>query len=98
MAPRRCPGGGEVVVDGETGVLIPRQFTPGELFAALDFLLAVEGVDPKRTGITGGFEPAGGGYAEYVRVMPFCLPGVVRIPRANTFAEGAMLEPVKLIL
>jgi L-iditol 2-dehydrogenase len=52
----------------------------------------------KRTGITAGFEPAGGGYAEYVRVMPFCLPGVVRIPRANTFSEGAMLEPVNTVL
>jgi L-iditol 2-dehydrogenase len=52
----------------------------------------------KRTGITAGFEPAGGGYAEYVRVMPFVLPGVVRIPKANTFLEGAMLEPVNTVL
>lgn len=52
----------------------------------------------KRTGITAGFEPAGGGYAEYVRVMDFCLPGVVRIPRSNTFEEGAMLEPVNTVL
>ena len=52
----------------------------------------------KRTGITAGFEPAGGGYAEYVRVMPFVLPGVVKIPAKNSFAEGAMLEPVNTIL
>ena len=52
----------------------------------------------KRTGITAGFEPAGGGYAEYVRVMPFVLPGVVKIPRGNTFLEGAMLEPVNTVL
>jgi L-iditol 2-dehydrogenase len=52
----------------------------------------------KRTGITAGFEPAGGGYAEYVRVMPFVLPGVVRIPRRNSFEEGAMLEPVNTVL
>ena len=52
----------------------------------------------KRTGITAGFEPAGGGYAEYVRVMPFVLPGVVKIPAKNTFAEGAMLEPVNTVL
>ena len=37
----------------------------------------------KRTGITAGFEPAGGGYAEYVRVMAFVLPGVVKIPAAK---------------
>ena len=52
----------------------------------------------KRTGITAGFEPAGGGYAEYVRVMPFVLPGVVNIPAKNSFAEGALLEPVNTVL
>jgi L-iditol 2-dehydrogenase len=52
----------------------------------------------KRTGITAGFEPAGGGYAEYVRVMPFVMEGVVRIPAGNSFLEGAMLEPVNTVL
>ncbi len=52
----------------------------------------------KRTGITAGFEPSGGGYAEYVRVMSFVLPGVVKIPRRNTFMEGAMQEPVNTVL
>ena len=52
----------------------------------------------KRTGITAGFEPAGGGYAEYVRVLPFVLPGVVKIPAKNSFAEGALLEPVNTVL
>ncbi|MFO1499108.1 MAG: alcohol dehydrogenase catalytic domain-containing protein [Verrucomicrobiota bacterium] len=54
--------------------------------------------DYKRTGITAGFEPAGGGYAEYVRVMPFVLPGVVRIPDDNSYLEGALLEPVNTVL
>ena len=52
----------------------------------------------KQTGITAGFEPAGGGFAEYVRVMPFVFTGIVRIPARNTFAEGAMLEPVNTVL
>jgi L-iditol 2-dehydrogenase len=52
----------------------------------------------KRTGITAGFEPAGGGYAEYVRVMAMVLPGVVKIPRKCSFVEGAMLEPVNTVL
>jgi len=52
----------------------------------------------KRTGITAGFEPAGGGYAEYVRVMSFVIPGVVKIPSRNSFLEGAMLEPVNTVL
>ena len=52
----------------------------------------------KKTGVTAGFEAAGGGFAEYVRVMPFVLPGVVKIPRRNSFIEGAMLEPVNTVL
>jgi L-iditol 2-dehydrogenase len=52
----------------------------------------------KLTGITAGFEPAGGGFAEYVRVMPFVLPGVVKIPRRNTFEEAAMFEPLNTVL
>lgn len=52
----------------------------------------------KRTGVTAGFEPSGGGFAEYVRVMPFVFPGVVKIPRRNSFIEGAMLEPVNTVL
>jgi L-iditol 2-dehydrogenase len=52
----------------------------------------------KRTGITAGFEPAGGGFSEYVRVMSFVLPGVVKIPARNSFEEGAMLEPVNTVL
>ena len=35
---------------------------------------------------------------EYVRVMRFCLPGLVKIPRKNSFLEGAMLEPVNTVL
>lgn len=52
----------------------------------------------KRTGVTAGFEPAGGGYGEYVRVMSSVLPGVVKIPSRNSFLEGAMLEPVNTVL
>ena len=52
----------------------------------------------KRTGVTAGFEPAGGGFAEYVSVMDFVFPGVVKIPAKNSFEEGAMLEPVNTVL
>jgi L-iditol 2-dehydrogenase len=55
-------------------------------------------VQYKKTGITAGFEPAGGGFAEFVRVMSFVLPGVVKIPSRNSFLEGAMLEPVNTVL
>jgi len=52
----------------------------------------------QRTGVTAGFEPAGGGYAQYVRVMSLVLPGVVKLPARNSFLEGAMLEPVNTVL
>lgn len=52
----------------------------------------------KQTGITAGFEPSGGGFAEYVRVMGFVLPGVVKIPRHADFIHGALLEPVNTVL
>lgn len=52
----------------------------------------------KRTGITAGFEPAGGGYAQYVRVMPFVFPGVVKVPARSTLIEAAFLEPVNTVL
>ncbi|MBN8246919.1 MAG: alcohol dehydrogenase catalytic domain-containing protein, partial [Verrucomicrobia bacterium] len=52
----------------------------------------------RRTGVTAGFEPAGGGFSGYVRVMAFCLPGLVRIPPGATMAEAAMLEPVNTVL
>jgi L-iditol 2-dehydrogenase len=52
----------------------------------------------RKTGVTAGFEPAGGGFAEYVRVLPFCLPGLVKIPRRISMAEAALLEPVNTVL
>jgi len=51
-----------------------------------------------RTGVTAGFEPAGGGFAGYVRVMSFCLPGLVRLPPGAAMAEAALLEPVNTVL
>lgn len=52
----------------------------------------------KRTGVTAGFEPAGGGFAEFVRVMPFVRRGIVRIPDAVPFEEASFLEPLNTVL
>jgi L-iditol 2-dehydrogenase len=52
----------------------------------------------KRTGLTAGFEPAGGGFAEYVRVMPFVRRGIVRIPEEISFEEASFLEPLNTVL
>jgi L-iditol 2-dehydrogenase len=49
----------------------------------------------KRVGCTAGFEPAGGGFAEYVRVMDWIVArGLVPIPDGITFEEASFIEPV----
>jgi L-iditol 2-dehydrogenase len=49
----------------------------------------------KKVGCTAGFEPSGGGFAEYVRVMDWIVDqGVVRIPRGVSFEQASFLEPV----
>lgn len=52
----------------------------------------------KRTGLTAGYEPAGGGFAEYVRVLPFVRGGIVRIPDEVSFEEASFLEPLNTVL
>jgi L-iditol 2-dehydrogenase len=54
----------------------------------------------KKTGVTAGFEPSGGGFAEYIRVMNFVVNtgGVVRIPEGVPFEQAAFVEPVNTVL
>jgi L-iditol 2-dehydrogenase len=54
----------------------------------------------KKTGVTAGFEPSGGGFAEYIRVMDFVVAhrGVVRIPDSVPFEQAAFIEPVATVL
>jgi L-iditol 2-dehydrogenase len=49
----------------------------------------------KRVGCTAGFEPSGGGFAEYVRVMDWIVRhGTVRIPDGISFEQACFVEPV----
>jgi L-iditol 2-dehydrogenase len=49
----------------------------------------------KKVGCTAGFEPSGGGFAEYVRVMDWIVErGTVRIPDGVSFEQAAFVEPV----
>ena len=49
----------------------------------------------RRTGTTAGFEPAGGGFAEYVRIMDWIVEqGMVLIPDHVSFEEASFLEPL----
>ena len=53
----------------------------------------------KKVGVTAGFEPAGGGYAQYVRVMDWIVrAGVVRIPNGVSFEEACFVEPINTCL
>jgi L-iditol 2-dehydrogenase len=49
----------------------------------------------KKVGCSAGFEPAGGGFAEYVRVMDWIVEkGTVRIPDGVSFEQASFVEPV----
>ena len=53
----------------------------------------------KRVGITAGWEPAGGGFAQYVRVMDWIVRrGVERIPDGVPFERACLVEPVNTCL
>lgn len=53
----------------------------------------------KKVGCTAGFEPSGGGFAEYVRVMDWIVRrGLVKIPEGVPFEQAAFVEPVNTIL
>jgi L-iditol 2-dehydrogenase len=49
----------------------------------------------KKVGCTAGFEPSGGGFAEYVRVMDWIVRrGTVRIPDGVSFEQACFVEPI----
>jgi L-iditol 2-dehydrogenase len=49
----------------------------------------------KKVGVTAGFEPSGGGFAEYVRVMDWIVDhGTVHIPDGVSFEQACFVEPV----
>ncbi|HJT69677.1 MAG TPA: zinc-dependent dehydrogenase [Terriglobales bacterium] len=53
----------------------------------------------KKVGCTAGFEPSGGGFSEYVRVMDWIVKkGTVRIPDAVPFEQAAFVEPLNTCL
>jgi L-iditol 2-dehydrogenase len=52
----------------------------------------------KTTGLTAGFTPNGGGFAEYVKAMPWVADrGIVALPDDVTFEEGTFIEPINTI-
>jgi len=53
----------------------------------------------KRVGCTAGFEPSGGGFAEYVRAMDWIVrQALIKIPDGIPFEQAAFVEPVNTVL
>lgn len=53
----------------------------------------------KKVGLTAGFDPNGGGFAEYVRAMPWIVErGMIALPSGISFEEGTFVEPVNTCL
>jgi L-iditol 2-dehydrogenase len=53
----------------------------------------------KKVGVTAGYEPAGGGFAQYVRVMDWIVRrGVEKIPAGVSFERAVFVEPVNTCL
>src|SRR5499433_2872311 len=49
----------------------------------------------KKVGASAGFEPSGGGFAEYIRVMDWIVrKGMVKIPDPVSYEQGSFIEPV----
>jgi L-iditol 2-dehydrogenase len=53
----------------------------------------------KKVGLTAGFEPNGGGFAQYVRAMPWIVErGMMLLPPEATFEDATFVEPVNTCL
>lgn len=53
----------------------------------------------KKVGVSAGFEPAGGGFAQYVRVMDWIVErGIEKIPAGVSFDQACWVEPVNTCL
>ena len=53
----------------------------------------------KTTGLTAGFTPNGGGFAQYVKAMPWVAErGIVALPHDVSFEEATFIEPINTIV
>lgn len=53
----------------------------------------------KKVGVTAGYEPAGGGFSQYVRAMDWIVEkGIEKIPDGVSFDQACFVEPVNTCL
>lgn len=109
LAPPRIYGHETAGVVTKTGANVSR-FQPGDAVVVFHHIPCMEcfycrrkvyAQCPvyKKVGVTAGFEPAGGGFAQYVRVMDWIVErGVEKIPSGVSFERAAFVEPVNTCL
>ena len=96
-----------VVVDAGEGV---ENFRPGDCVVAFHHIpcldcfycerkLFAQCPVYKKVGITAGFEPAGGGFGQYIRIMDWIVRrGVEKIPGGVSFERASFVEPLNTCL
>ncbi len=71
----------------------------GNCFYCEQKLFSQCATDIRRVGLTAGFDPNGGGFAQFVRAMPWIAErGMVAIPDDVSFEEATFIEPVNTCL
>ena len=96
-----------VVVDVGDGVV---KFAPGDPVIVFHHIpckecfycqkkLYAQCLTYKKVGVTAGFEPAGGGFSQYVRVMDWIVRrGVEKMPAGVPFDRACFVEPINTCL
>ncbi len=109
LAPPRIYGHETAGVVARVGSRV-RKFTPGDRVVLFHHIPCLECFYCRRTlyaqcptykqvGITAGFEPAGGGFSQYVRVMDWVVErGIEKIPKGVSFEQASFVEPVNTCL
>jgi len=93
-------GVGEGVRDFETGDgVVVFHHVPCKACFYCDRKLYAQCPTYKKVGVTAGYEPAGGGFSQYVRVMDWIVrQGVEKIPSGVSFDRACFVEPVNTCL
>jgi L-iditol 2-dehydrogenase len=109
LAPPRIYGHETAGVVVRTGRRV-RQFAPGDRVVVFHHIpcgncfychrkLYAQCPVYKRVGVTAGFEPAGGGFSQYVKAMDWIVErGVEKIPDGVSFERASFVEPVNTCL
>src|SRR5581483_11674100 len=109
LAPPRIYGHETAGIVARTGARV-RRFVPGDRVVVFHHIpcghcfyclrnLYAQCPVYKTVGITAGFEPAGGGFAQYVRVMDWITEqGVEKIPEHVSFERATLVEPLNTCL